>query len=354
MLHESHSHQAAFDELADCVDELVIVLDDRLKVASANRAALIAFGYPIADLMGMSLARLVENSDRRRVAAIVAGVDERRADSALFRSRTGRKMCSRFSVSPLRRGADEARAYLLVLPRPRGRRAAEPDPTNGLAASLLKSFAAPLFIVDGRSRTVRDCNESAVAISGYDRAELVGRRLLYHARGSEERLRCLSLEDKAYRAYATTGIFQERISYPRKDAPPIPCDFMGIPFFTAEGSLDVIIGMLFDRSAEEDREAELSQLIKQVGELASQLEALTSGFSRREKPKRLCDLGFTPRQIEIARLCASGAPSKEIGFRLGIAESTVKNHLQAMYRKIGANSRVTFLSALSARRIKIG
>jgi DNA-binding CsgD family transcriptional regulator len=218
---------------------------------------------------------------------------------------------------------------------------------------MIRGIADPVFLIDGPSRTVRDCNQAAMSVSGFAREELIGRRLLAYARGAEDKQRCRAVEDRAFRTYATAGIYQERILYPRKDAPPLPCDLRGVPFFRNDGSLGAIIVMLIDRSAEEDREAEFSGLVDQVRDLASRFESLASTIRVREKPLRLSDMGFTPRQIEIARLCAQGAPSKEIGYRLGIAESTVKNHLGVVYRKLGVSSRVTFVQTLSTRRIKI-
>lgn len=49
---------------------------------------------------------------------------------------------------------------------------------------------------------------------------------------------------------------------------------------------------------------------------------------------------LTERQREVLRLLAQGLLSKEIGRRLGISNSTVKNHLTDIYRVLGARNRV--------------
>ncbi len=49
---------------------------------------------------------------------------------------------------------------------------------------------------------------------------------------------------------------------------------------------------------------------------------------------------LSPREREIVRLIARGASNKEIGRELGIAETTVKIHVQHLLRKLGLNSRV--------------
>jgi two-component system, NarL family, nitrate/nitrite response regulator NarL len=50
--------------------------------------------------------------------------------------------------------------------------------------------------------------------------------------------------------------------------------------------------------------------------------------------------GLSPREREIVRLIARGASNKEIGRELGIAETTVKIHVQHVLRKLGLTSRV--------------
>ena len=49
---------------------------------------------------------------------------------------------------------------------------------------------------------------------------------------------------------------------------------------------------------------------------------------------------LSPRELEILRGIAHGASNKEIGRDLGIAEATVKNHVQQVLRKFNVSSRV--------------
>jgi PAS domain S-box-containing protein len=341
-------------ELMDCVDDLVLILDSRLHVVEANRVASIIFGYPAGDLVTKSLPDLIDSGERERIARLIQDTKERRGGETVFFTRSHRKIPASFSLSPLSGAGPKQRGYLLT-GHLADKSTHEPkaDASNGLAVRMLKGFADPLFIIDGASRTVRGCNDAALAAFCFTREEFVGHLLLDHAQNAEERQRYRALEARVDKTFATAGIFQERVLFPRKDLPPLPCDCTGLPFFRPDGSLDTIIIMLFDRAAEEERKAELAHLIGQVSNIAAEFAAIASDYSACGKSKRLSDLGFTPRQIEIARLGASGASSKEIGFRLGIAESTVKNHLAVMYRKLGVNSRICLIRALSAKRIKI-
>jgi DNA-binding NarL/FixJ family response regulator len=60
------------------------------------------------------------------------------------------------------------------------------------------------------------------------------------------------------------------------------------------------------------------------------------GGVRRERPA-----GLTEREVEVLRLVARGRSSKEIAVDLVISPKTVRNHIEHIYVKTGATSRVT-------------
>lgn len=49
--------------------------------------------------------------------------------------------------------------------------------------------------------------------------------------------------------------------------------------------------------------------------------------------------GLSPRQCEVLRLLIEGRSNKDIQRELALSESTVKTHLQAVFRKLDVNSR---------------
>lgn len=70
-----------------------------------------------------------------------------------------------------------------------------------------------------------------------------------------------------------------------------------------------------------------------------------------EAEQRIGDL--TPRQIDVYRAAARGLPNKLIGRELGIAESTVKTHLQAVYAALGVRNRTEAAWQASREGIRI-
>jgi PAS domain S-box-containing protein len=345
-------HYPLLLELMDCVDDLVLILDPELRIIMSNRRATAAFGYSEGELSEKKISSLIESGERRRMARFIQGADRRRGCEATFFTRSKKRICVHFSVSAL--GDEKRRGYLVV-----GRISCMKDlsqmadPSNGLAARILQGLAEPVFIVDGVSRIVRDCNEAAISALGFGRGELVGRRIFDYATAAEERSRLKALLIRADESYAKKGIFLERAFVPRKSGRSIPCDCLSLPFFKPDGSLSLKILILFDCTSEEEHKEAIADLVDRIKSLAVELEDAASNSSKSPKAKRLSELGFTKRQIEVARLVFQGFSSKEIGFQLGIAASTAKNHVALIFRKVGASSRISFVRIMTEKRIKI-
>jgi DNA-binding CsgD family transcriptional regulator len=57
-------------------------------------------------------------------------------------------------------------------------------------------------------------------------------------------------------------------------------------------------------------------------------------------PHELATLGLSPREAEVLTALTTGATNADIAARLHLAPATVKNHLEHIYRKLGAHGRV--------------
>jgi DNA-binding NarL/FixJ family response regulator len=73
------------------------------------------------------------------------------------------------------------------------------------------------------------------------------------------------------------------------------------------------------------------------------VNALAEGLHVRLPPARPPAL-LTPREAEILSLITGGMSNKAIARRLGISAHTVKYHLEAVFAKLGVNSRAEALS----------
>lgn len=341
-------------ELMDCADDFIFILDPKLQIVIVNRSVAAFFGYRESELNAKNLVELVDTSDRRRIERLIQGAKERRGGEIVFRTRSQGKVRIRFSISPLADSGGAPQGYLMVGGLA-GKEASSSisDPPEDLGKKILKGIADPAFIVAYPSYSIYDCNEAALTVFGYRRDEFSGRLLLGYLIGAKERDKDEALSMRIDDAYAKIGFFYERLSFTRKNGFPLPCDSLGFPLSKADGSMDRRIIIFFDRSHEEQRDAALADLVEGIQRLASELAALAPKPSNSQKAKRLSELGFTSRQIDITRLVVQGSSSKEIGYRLGITESTVKNHLAAIFRKLNAASRIDFMRILAEQRINI-
>lgn len=86
------------------------------------------------------------------------------------------------------------------------------------------------------------------------------------------------------------------------------------------------------------------QLIESLGVTAPRLEAHSVA-------DRSPGANLSPRQAQVFEYLLQGMPNKVIGARLGMAEGTVKTHLNTIYRVFGVNSRAKLI--LRARELGI-
>jgi len=99
------------------------------------------------------------------------------------------------------------------------------------------------------------------------------------------------------------------------------------------------------------KDADPDELIRGVQAAAAGQSPLDPRAAREILASRRAPGGgaaLSPRETEVLRLLASGHANKAIALRLGISEKTVKNHLSAVFQKIGVTDRTQ--AALWAQR----
>jgi DNA-binding NarL/FixJ family response regulator len=65
------------------------------------------------------------------------------------------------------------------------------------------------------------------------------------------------------------------------------------------------------------------------------------------------DLGLSPRQVDVLKLLVEGKSNKLIARDLLMSESTVKTHLEALFRKLGASSRTQAVVAAARLGLRL-
>lgn len=65
------------------------------------------------------------------------------------------------------------------------------------------------------------------------------------------------------------------------------------------------------------------------------------------------ELGLSPRQVDVLKLLVEGKSNKLIARDLAMSESTVKTHLEALFRRLGANSRTQAVVAAARLGLRL-
>jgi DNA-binding NarL/FixJ family response regulator len=58
------------------------------------------------------------------------------------------------------------------------------------------------------------------------------------------------------------------------------------------------------------------------------------------EPSTRAALVLTPRQVDVLQLLAQGEPAKAIALRFGLRETTVRNHIAAILRRLESHSQL--------------
>jgi DNA-binding NarL/FixJ family response regulator len=64
-----------------------------------------------------------------------------------------------------------------------------------------------------------------------------------------------------------------------------------------------------------------------------------------ELVSRMCTL--TPQQVRVLMMLGEGLLNKQIAFKLGVSEATIKAHVSAILQKLGVDSRTQAVIAIN-------
>ena len=111
----------------------------------------------------------------------------------------------------------------------------------------------------------------------------------------------------------------------------------------------VLASMQSGASAHVDKSAPIGEIIQAIRESAIKPLTFTSRKLTEAVVAKNRGIGLTPRELELLEKLPTGDTVQEIAAQLFVTESTVKTHLSAVYKKLGATNRVQAINA--ARKI---
>ena len=151
------------------------------------------------------------------------------------------------------------------------------------------------------------CNDAFLALTGYDRDEIIGRNCRFlRGEGTEP-----ALTAKLREAIAAHQPAMVELTNYRKDGTPFCNAVMIAPLFDDHGELTYYLG--------------------------SQVEILGAAASRSEVAQQMVER-LTRRQRQILEAMAKGRLNKQIAFDLALSERTIKMHRAAMLQTLEVRS----------------
>jgi PAS domain S-box-containing protein len=156
-----------------------------------------------------------------------------------------------------------------------------------------------------------ECNDAFAALTGYSRAEIIGRNCRFMSGPETEPWLTETLRSGIRRRQP---VMVEILNY-KKDGTPFRNAVMVAPIFDAAGELEYFLG---------------SQV-----EIAEDV-ARANDARRQAAHDRIAAL--SPRQREVLLQLAAGRLNKQIAYELGLSERTVKMHRAAVFVALGVRT----------------
>ncbi|MCW2390340.1 PAS domain S-box-containing protein [Sphingobium sp. B11D3A] len=155
------------------------------------------------------------------------------------------------------------------------------------------------------------CNEAFLRLTGYSRAEILGRNCRF-LHGAETEAASSELLRTAIRQKKPAIV---EITNYRKDGSPFRNAVMIAPMFDSDGGLEYFLGSQVEVAAVASAEPD-----SRKGMATARVSALTE------------------RQRRILVLMSAGKLNKQIAFDLGLSERTVKMHRAALFQALGVRT----------------
>lgn len=152
-----------------------------------------------------------------------------------------------------------------------------------------------------------ECNDAFAALTGYRPDEIIGRNCRFLTGPGTE----AELSDTLRRAIRDRRAALVEILNYKKDGTPFRNAVLVAPLFGPDGELEYFLGSQMEVEGDDGRTDD------------------------RRAAARARIAALTPRQREVLLLMAEGLLNKQIAWKLGLSERTIKMHRSALLRSLG-------------------
>jgi PAS domain S-box-containing protein len=206
-------------------------------------------------------------------------------------------------------------------------------------AKAFRMAPSPMAIFTLDALRILDVNDAFTAATGWRREEVVGR-----AEADVEFWGQGALRDELEREMKHTGqVRSAEIELRSKDG--VHCDYLLSAEIVEIHHERCVLSVMLDITERKQTESELLAAVQSVMQDTSWLgqkivEKLANVTRAKGAPLKQPELAALPaRAVEVLGLVAQGLSDGEIASKLGIAQNTVRNHVSAIYGKLGVHRR---------------
>jgi DNA-binding CsgD family transcriptional regulator len=329
---------------------LAIVDAASLRVEAANEAFAALVAVPASAVAGMSLLSFVPASELKALVAVLNGIASGLVSLSQGRGTWGHR-AHQAEVTWWIRPLNEADP---------GRLALSAVPTNGAAPSLVPLPGEETFLPGEVAMThvgldhdwrMEEIALNAEVLLGWQRSELMGTPLLAHVHPDDIPTMLLVLG----RASAETGGVAAPLRIRHGDGGFTTLGFAASPLCEHNPPRFVVAIWAFSADgAGQKAGLDAARLQRHLWAIAMEVQAARlepqGGYGFVHPPLREVSV----RQLEIMRRLVAGERVPTIARALNLANSTVRNHLAAIYHRVGVHSQAELLALLMRRRTTAG
>ena len=312
-----------------------------LRYVKVNAGFLELTGFADQDLLGRSLydVDILAHADRRPLA--VERLQEGRTIpqmEAALPTASGVRHRVILAGQPIEIGDDPCMLFTFADLEPRGRAEDALKQSEARFSAIFRMAPTPMLISSVEDSRTIEVNQAFCAITGWEREEAVGRTErdldLWHDEAARETIAT---------AIAKSGHVQSleiRIRSRTGDAADYLLSAETLVINDERCVLSVMQDITARRQSQQDLVRAIEAVMQDTNWLGQKIVEKLATLTRRhagDVPPPSAEL--TSRERDVLGLVAHGLPDPEIAIRLDLSRATVRNHVSAIYAKIGVNRR---------------